>query len=171
MGVQYVSNTLRLYGRSINATVWDTVGHELFARYILPFCCKGAHAILFMYDVTKISSLKHLEDDWMRAYDQGKPNTAQRPVCMLVACKADLGCHRAVSSAEGEALAESRGWLYVETSARHDIGVQEAFGIVIAEALKRPALMKMESARGNAPGGRIVDVEGDMDWNRTCTIS
>ena len=45
---------------------------------------------LLVYDVTKLSSLKHLEDDWIRAYDQGKPNTAQRPVFMLVACKADL---------------------------------------------------------------------------------
>ena len=64
---------------------------------------------------------------------------------------------------------KARPWLRAE-GARHDIGVQEAFGIVIAEVLKQPSLVKMES-RANAPGGRVVDVEGDMDWNRSCTIS
>lgn len=47
-------------------------------------------------------------------------------IMMLVGNKIDLG-NRAVTKQEGEAMARKHGMMFIETSAKNKIGIQEAF--------------------------------------------
>ena len=55
------------------------------------------------------------------------------PYCFLVATKADVDeKKRGFSPAEGQALADSFGWKYFETSAKEGTGVSELFDGIAA---------------------------------------
>jgi len=62
------------------------------------------------------------------------------PTIVVVGCKLDLvdiGCKRQVSYNEGKELAESLGALFIETSAKHGVAVEEAFKVLCEGILER----------------------------------
>jgi Ras-related protein Rab-2A len=76
-----------------------------------------------VYDVTRRDTFDNL-NTWLedcRAH--GNPNM----VIMLVANKADVTHRRAVSTEEGEMFARENGLLFVESSAKTSVNVDQAF--------------------------------------------
>ena len=59
---------------------------------------------------------------------------------MLVANKIDNVHQRVVTEAEGEELARKNGMMYIETSAKEKIGVNEAFEEVVNKVLESPMI-------------------------------
>lgn len=63
-----------------------------------------------------------------------------RPVFALTGCKLDLvstGARREVSKDEAKTFAEQNGLLFVETSARTGVNVEEAFNLVTQKVYER----------------------------------
>lgn len=63
-----------------------------------------------------------------------------RPVFALIGCKLDLvtnGGQREVSIEEAKSFAEQHGLLYIETSARTGVNVEEAFTMLTQEVYNR----------------------------------
>lgn len=77
-----------------------------------------------MYDVTNRDSFQSVENSWLKEAIEYFPENDV--IMMLVGNKIDLE-NRSVSTAEGERMARNHGMMFIETSAKTRIGVQEAF--------------------------------------------
>lgn len=60
---------------------------------------------------------------------------------MVVANKVDLAAERQVTTEEGHAFARDNGCLYVETSAKANVAVGQAFEELVQRILETPALL------------------------------
>ncbi|OHT09995.1 Ras-related protein RIC1 [Tritrichomonas foetus] len=113
--------------------VWDTAGQERF-RTITASYYRGSNGIIIVYDVTDRESFDHVSY-WMKEIDR----LATADVCkLLVGNKADLTEKRAVTTEEGQALANQFGITFVETSAKENTNVEEIFA-KMAEAMQKKA--------------------------------
>ncbi len=64
LGAQFMVKRLIVGGNAIDLQIWDFGGEDRF-RFILPAYCRGAYGAIFVYDVTNLTSLSHV-DDWMQ---------------------------------------------------------------------------------------------------------
>ncbi|MBD3353852.1 MAG: GTP-binding protein [Candidatus Lokiarchaeota archaeon] len=107
---------------NVRLQIWDFGGEERF-RFLLPTYVKGANGVLFLFSLTDMVTLAHL-DDWMsilKAYDPHLP-------IMLVGAKSDLKHLRKVQTHEAIDIAKSRGCKgYVEVSAKTGENVHSTF--------------------------------------------
>ena len=132
---------LSVRGKTYRITLLDTAGQERF-RTLSTSYYRGAHGILFVYDVTNRSTFDQM-DNW---FAEAEANTAAAaagspgggtPRCQfcLVGSKLDRArTSRAVSADEGAALAakyhdgdDDDEALFFETSARTGENVREPF--------------------------------------------
>lgn len=96
------------------------------------FSASNVHsdAFLLVYSITSRQSLEML-DLWARMVADECANRAEDgriwPGVMVVANKCDLGREREVSAAEGLDWARSRGYGFMETSARDCVNIEETF--------------------------------------------
>lgn len=67
--------------------------------------------------------------------------TVEESVKMVVANKSDLGQLREVPKEEGVEFARAHGCLFVETSARNNVAVGQAFEELVLKVLETPSLL------------------------------
>ena len=91
---------------------------------------RGWHGVVLVYDVTKQETFNNL-GSWIEIIKENLPNAK----LILVGNKSDLQNLKTVSPEDGQALAESEGINFYETSALDWNNINEAFdnllGIVI----------------------------------------
>ena len=108
--------------------IWDTEWHEDISGMNLYF--RGWHGVVLVYDVTKQETFNNL-GSWIEIIKENLPNAK----LILVGNKSDLQNLKTVSPEDGQALAESEGINFYETSALDWNNINEAFdnllGIVI----------------------------------------
>ena len=149
IGVEYKSKIFEIYDKKVKATIWDTAGAERY-RTITSNYYRGSHAIIFVYDVTERTSFENIEKFWLKEVKEYFPNT-QEIVTMLVGNKIDNIYNRVVTEAEGEELARKNGMMFIETSAKEKIGVNEAFEEVVNKVIESPMIDEV-SLRRRGPG-------------------
>jgi len=113
----------------VELDIWDTAGQERF-KSMIPMYYKGAKAIIVSYDVTSINSFEGAKK-WIQEIEANTTNV----IIVLVANKVDLSSKRVVAKETAKNLAESKGFMYHETSAKDNLGVFELFD-AIATKLK-----------------------------------
>ena len=136
IGVEYKSKIFEVYGKRVKATIWDTAGAERY-RTITSNYYRGSHAIIFVYDVTERNSFENIEKYWLKEVKEYFPNT-QEIIMLLVGNKIDNIYNRKVTEEEGEELARKHGMMFIETSAKEKIGVNEAFEEVVNKVIESP---------------------------------
>lgn len=107
---------------------------------------RGAHGVILLYDVTKRESFQALKDVWLK--EVSMYSTRASVVKMIVGNKVDLP-DRQVSKEEGMAFAREQSTLFVESSAKTAIGVQETFEELVRKILQTPDLCSNGSTTGN----------------------
>ncbi len=106
--------------------IWDFAGEDRF-RFLLPSYLMGASGGIFMFDITRYSSLKNFSD-WLRIVDQGTIAGEERIPVLMVGSKLDLNHIRAVSSEEAIEMAKDNGlYGYVECSSKTGQNVENIF--------------------------------------------
>jgi small GTP-binding protein len=123
--------------RDTKLTFWDTAGQERYQSIMSTFY-RGAHAIMFVYDMSNRDSFLHLEQWWREYHAFG--NTA-KSVAILVGNKCDLPDRR-VSAEEARAWAVRQHMLYAEVSAKQDIGIEKAFDALILRLHDLPEVQR-----------------------------
>ncbi len=83
---------------------------------------KGARAILVAYDVTSVNSFEGAKK-WIQEIEANTSNI----LVVLVANKVDLVSKRVVTKDNAKNLADMKGFMYHETSAKENLGVNEVF--------------------------------------------
>ncbi|KAG2484126.1 hypothetical protein HYH03_017076 [Edaphochlamys debaryana] len=169
IGVDLTTTYLTAGGKRYKVMIWDTAGQERF-RAVATAYYRRKQAALFVYDVTDRKTFEDLERLWMPDYAQHGP---EGTVKMLVGNKADLSTSRQVSCEEGHNFARRHGCLFVETSARANTAVGQAFEELLAKVLDTPALLEAAAAppaacEADSAGFSLLD--GMYDKDASCRL-
>jgi len=122
IGVEFGSRTVNIDGSQVKLQIWDTAGQEKF-RSITRSYYRGTTGALLVYDITRRETFEHLTEWLEDCRKYSNPNM----VIMLIGNKCDLEEKRAVPREEGEKFAKQHGLFFLETSAKTDQNVDEAF--------------------------------------------
>ena len=126
IGVDFKVKTLELQNKQIKMQIWDTAGQERF-RNVISSYFRGAHGILLIYDVTNRDSFKNLES-WLIEIEQ---NSSENVLKVLIGNKNDLVDDKEIKTEEGQAFANRNGMQFIETSAKENTNVTEAFECLV----------------------------------------
>jgi len=132
IGIDFKIKTIELQGKTVKLQIWDTAGQERF-RTITQAYYRGAMGILLIYDVTSTKSWSNVRN-WVRNIEGNAPQTVNK---LLIGNKCDLDSMRQVSKQQGEQLAREYGMKFLETSARDNTNVQEAFITLATDVVDR----------------------------------
>ncbi|XP_026856818.1 ras-related protein Rab-19 isoform X2 [Electrophorus electricus] len=133
IGVDFTVHTVDIDGKRVKMQIWDTAGQERF-RTITQSYYRSAHGAMIAYDLTRRSTFDSLPH-WIQAVElYGAANV----VFVLIGNKCDLEPHRQVLFEDACTLAEQTGALAaLETSAKENHNVQEAFELMARELIMR----------------------------------
>jgi len=138
IGVDFKSKIVTVGTEKVKLTIWDTAGQERF-RTLTSSYYRGAHGIVYVFDVTRRETFESLGEIWM--HEVGMYSTIEDSIKMIVANKTDLAEQREVEREECIEFAKKHGCLYVETSAKGNVAVDQAFEELVIKVLDTPGLL------------------------------
>ncbi|WKX92275.1 hypothetical protein Q1695_010367 [Nippostrongylus brasiliensis] len=147
-GIDFKIRTIDLDGKKIKLQIWDTAGQERF-RTITTAYYRGAMGIMLVYDITNEKSFDNIKN-WIRNIEEHASQDVER---MIIGNKCDAEDKRQVSRERGQQLAIEYGTKFMETSAKANLNVEEAFF-----SLARDIKSKMERGQAQAvsQSGRVT---------------
>nr|XP_057918738.1 ras-related protein Rab-5C-like [Doryrhamphus excisus] len=159
IGAAFQSKTISLGDATIKLDIWDTAGQERY-HSLAPMYYRGAQAAIVVYDITSTETFARAKNWVKELYKQANPNM----VIALTGNKADMGDKRAVEHQEGQEYAEENGLLFMETSAKTGLNVNDIF-MAIANKLPKN---DPQAGAGQAGRGRTgVDLHDNNPQNRS----
>ncbi|ORX96669.1 ras-domain-containing protein [Basidiobolus meristosporus CBS 931.73] len=158
IGIDFKIRTIDLDGKRIKLQIWDTAGQERF-RTITTAYYRGAMGIVLVFDVTDERSFNNVRN-WIKNVEQHAHEGVNK---IIVGNKCDIEDKKVVTKDQGLALAEEFEVRYVETSAKSNIGVEEAF-FSLARDIKKRLIDNMDA---NPPSsqGRGVELSSTTNGN------
>lgn len=131
IGVDFKIKTMTIDSKNVKLQIWDTAGQERFKNITASYY-RGAHGILVVYDITDMESFKNI-NNWLIEIEK---NANKNVYKILIGNKCDLEEKRTVSTQQGKELAETYGMKFIETSAKNNTNVNEAFELLGREIMK-----------------------------------
>jgi len=156
IGVDFRVSKMEVNGRRVKLSIWDTAGQERF-RTITSSYYRGAQGIILVYDVANRETFEALP----RWFTELETYVTPSVVKILVGNKVDKEYSRAVSEEEGRQFAARMGTLFVEASAKTNVGVDAAFKEVVQQIIDTPSLWQI------APPARKATAGNTNAYNRT----
>ena len=144
IGVDFKIKTFEIDSKKIKMQIWDTAGQERFKNIISSYY-RGAHGILLLYDVTDKESFKNLSN-WLIEIEK---NASKNILRILIGNKCDLEDKRVITHAQGKEFADTYGLKFIETSAKKNLNVSEAFETLGRELMNAGAEKKIEKQKEN----------------------
>ena len=136
IGVETYNKIIDVFNEKINLIFWDSSGQEI-NRGILTLFYRKAAAVVLIYDVTKRSSFESLKR-WIEELE--RYSNVKDSIKIMIGNKIDL--HREVSLDEGATFARKHNMAYLETSAKDNTNVANAFeSIAVKISENRASLM------------------------------
>lgn len=133
IGAAFLTQTVCLNDTTVKFEIWDTAGQERY-HSLAPMYYRGAQAAIVVYDLTNPDSFERAKS-WVKELQrQGNPNI----VIALAGNKLDLAQKRRVTPEEAQAYADENGILFMETSAKTAINVNELFVAIAKKLPKTP---------------------------------
>lgn len=126
IGVDFHVKKVDIDGNRVSLQIWDFAGEDRF-RFLMPSYVTGSSGGIFMFDITRYTSLKNF-NDWIEIFKKGyKGDNHQMPV-LMVGSKLDLEYKRAVSRDEAFEMAKKNNLFgYLECSAKTGESVGDIF--------------------------------------------
>jgi len=137
IGVDFKVKVVEAQTKRVKLTLWDTAGQERF-RTLTSSYYRGGQGVILVYDVTRPETFEHLQQ-WLDEVEAYTPNAGADIVKLLVGNKIDRP--RAVARDTAESWARAKGMLFLETSAKDNVGVEAAFDEVVHKILDNPILL------------------------------
>ncbi|RMJ24013.1 GTP-binding protein [Aspergillus sp. HF37] len=133
LGVNFMEKTISIRNTEITFSIWDLGGQREFVN-MLPLVCNDAVAILFMFDLTRKSTLNSIKE-WYRQ-GRGFNKTA---IPFLIGTKYDHFVNfpredQEEISVQAKRFAKAMKASLIFSSTSHSINVQKIFKIVLAKA-------------------------------------
>ena len=135
LGAEILAKKVEIEDFSIMLQIWDFGGQQDF-RFLLTSYSKGASGGIYMYDITKYSSLEKT-DYWLNLLREGlKENELSIPM-LLVGGKLDLKEKRTFKFDEVRDFGEKYGFFdCIECSAKTGENVELIFETIVRKIMK-----------------------------------
>ena len=156
IGVDFKIKTFNIDEKKIKMQIWDTAGQERFKNIIASYY-RGARGILLIYDVTDKESFKNLSN-WLIEIEK---NASKNVLKVLIGNKTDLEEKRVITYNQGKEFADSYGLKYIETSAKKNLNVNEAF-----ETLGRELMQASDDKKIGKSKDKKISVTKAEDLNQ-----
>ena len=152
LGVNFMEKSIKVKNAEVTFSIWDLGGEREFIS-MLPLVCNDAYVILFMFDLTKRSSLTSIKE-WYRQVRGLNKNA----FAFLVGTKYDLFAelpHEEQKNTTKQARKFARAMKapLIFSSASHSINVQKVFKIIFAKVFQ----MKLNLKKIKKVGDPIVE--------------
>ncbi|KAJ8653924.1 hypothetical protein O0I10_010372 [Lichtheimia ornata] len=136
IGVDFKVAMMDVDDQKYKLTIWDTAGQERF-RTLTSSYYRGAQGVILVYDVSSRESFEALDTWWKEVNTYcSSPDVVK----MIVGNKVDKESSRAVTYKEGAEMARKLQTLFVECSAKTNVGVKEAFEELVTKVIETPSL-------------------------------
>ncbi|XP_019739643.1 ras-related protein Rab-33A [Hippocampus comes] len=136
IGVDFREKAVEIEGETIKVQVWDTAGQERFRKSMVEHYYRNVHAVVFVYDVTKMASFRNLQT-WIEECNGHRVSASVPRV--LVGNKCDLVDQVQVPSNMALKYADSHNMLLFETSAKDPRESQNVDSIFMSLACRLKA--------------------------------
>lgn len=135
IGVDFRERLIEVDGEQLKLQLWDTAGQERFRKSMVQHYYRNVHAVVFVYDVTKMSSFESLTG-WIEECD--RHNLNKHVPRLLVGNKCDMTDRIAVNTNMAQKFADSHNMPLFETSAKDDEKANhvDAIFLTLAHKLK-----------------------------------
>merc|ERR1711865_995411 len=151
IGIDFKIRTIELDGKKIKLQIWDTAGQERF-RTITTAYYRGAMGILLVYDVTDERSFNNIRT-WHANVEQHASEGVNK---ILIGNKCDWTDKKVISEQQGQELADELGLRFLETSAKSNINVEQAFFALASDIKAR--LIDTAKPEDSPSGSRSVGI-------------
>ena len=135
-GVDSYTKTFKQNSNFITMRIYDLAGQILY-REVAQSYMEGADLVILVFDVTRKETFDNIEGWYETIFGVlEESKLGKRTPCALIGNKIDLKDQRVVKLEEGGELAKKLKCLYIETSAKENTNVIEAFNALILEFIK-----------------------------------
>ncbi|OHT01478.1 Ras-related protein RIC1 [Tritrichomonas foetus] len=146
IGVDFKVKEIMVDDKKVKLQIWDSAGQERF-RNITASYYRNCSAIIIVYDITNHDSFDRVQQ-WVTDVRGFVPDAP----LLLVGNKCDLEEDRKVTIEEGKGLADKLGFVFLETSAKTALNIENVF-MEMSKTLIKQAQDKPQKAQV----GKVVD--------------
>ncbi|XP_027865243.1 ras-related protein Rab-33A [Xiphophorus couchianus] len=166
IGVDFREKAVEIEGETIKVQVWDTAGQERFRKSMVEHYYRNVHAVVFVYDVTKMASFRNLQT-WIEECNGHRVSASVPRV--LVGNKCDLVDQIQVPSNMALKFADSHNMLLFETSAKDPKESQNVDSIFMSLACRLKAQKSLLYRDVEREDGRVrLTQETEAKTNCPC---
>ena len=126
IGADFFMKKLEFDENKITLQIWDFAGEERF-RFLLPRYVEGSNGGIFMFDITRYSSILNIYD-WLSVFKESFDRKEIDITLIIVGGKSDLDFKRKISTEETLEIAKKNNFNeYIECSSKTGDNVEEIF--------------------------------------------
>jgi len=132
IGVDFRIKKLTVENKNVTLQIWDFAGEDRF-RVMLPLYVKGSKGGIFMFDITRYSSLKNIAS-WMETV---KSIENDIPI-LMIGGKLDLNDQRSISAEDAMEIAKQYDFYgYGECSSKTGQFVEDIFSLMTRSIMEK----------------------------------
>ncbi|CAI2380175.1 unnamed protein product [Moneuplotes crassus] len=168
IGAEFSNKEVVINGKTVVAQIWDTAGQERYQSLGISFY-RGADCCGIVFDRSDHSSFENL-DTWKNAFlKHGAPKEEGTFPFLVIGNKSDLDDGSLVKERDAQQWCADNGNLeYIETSAKDNTSVEEAFTKLIEKGMEREKVNLVELPDRMSQKNKTVNLQRDVakDVNR-----
>ncbi|MFX1469714.1 MAG: Rab family GTPase [Promethearchaeota archaeon] len=135
IGADFSIKNIEVDGKTVTLRIWDFAGEDRF-RVLLPSFAKGANGGIFMFDITRYSSVKDI-GDWLSIFEYFVSESEVKIPILMVGGKSDLIKRRSIETEEAKEIAQTyRLQGYLECSSKTGDNVEQVFEFITKKMLE-----------------------------------
>jgi len=136
MGAEIFIKYINVMDKRVVLQIWDFGGEERF-RFLLPTYASGSSGGIFMFDMTRRSSLNSIEG-WLEVFKSGLDKSRLDIPILLVGSKLDLADEIKLPRDDvSKQINSYKLFDYIECSSKTGENVELIFDILVREIMKR----------------------------------
>lgn len=148
VGTELILRTVKVYEDTVKFQVWDFNGAERY-RAVPPMYYRGASGIIMVFDITNRRSFTELTS----YHEEILIHLERDSAVIIVGTKTDLEEKRVVTIDEAKDFADKLGYMYIETSAKSGLNVDNAY-LLLAKTI----IEKTKSKENGSESENIVKI-------------